>query len=413
MRSWAPVATAPPPAPVWREDGTYLITGGTRGLGMALAQHLVRAGVRRLALVGRTPLRRGAADGERAERTLRDVAELEASGAEVLLLTADTGVPEQLRQALRRGREHFGALTGVIHAAGLPAGGLLRRRTVAEAAAVLAPKVLAMGPLAELVGPETPAAERPELLVLYSSAVTAFGGIGEGDYCAANTVLDAYGDALAAISPSTRVVSVAWGPWQHDVWQSENLKSAGGLADRVAAYRARYGFADDAGCDLLDGIVAGGHGSVMAVRQPLHEVMSAWSDMLDLDDLIGAAAAVPAGERFPRPQLRTDFAAPRTEAETEMAELWGAYLGIDRVGVHDPFFDLGGNSLLGMAMVLALEQRLGHPVPPALLFEHPTIAEFAAALDGEGGPDGGVQESLTTSSARGQRRRRARSSNRK
>ncbi|MET8007494.1 type I polyketide synthase [Nonomuraea glycinis] len=413
VRSWAPVATAPPPAPVWCEDGTYLITGGTRGLGMALAQHLVRAGVRRLALVGRTPLRRGAADGERAERTLRDVAELEASGAEVLLLTADTGVPEQFRQALRRGREHFGALTGVIHAAGLPAGGLLRRRTVAEAAAVLAPKVLAMGPLAELIGPETPAAERPELLVLYSSAVTAFGGIGEGDYCAANTVLDAYGDALAAISPSTRVVSVAWGPWQHDVWQSENLKSAGGLADRVAAYRARYGFADDAGCDLLDGIVAGGHGSVMAVRQPLREVMSAWSDMLDLDDLIGAAAAVPAGERFPRPQLRTDFAAPRTEAETEMAELWGAYLGIDRVGVHDPFFDLGGNSLLGMAMVLALEQRLGHPVPPALLFEHPTIAEFAAALDGEGGPDGGVQESLTTSSARGQRRRRARSSNRK
>jgi acyl carrier protein len=151
----------------------------------------------------------------------------------------------------------------------------------------------------------------------------------------------------------------------------------------------------------------------MAVRQPLHEVMRAWSDMLDLDDLIGAAAAVPAGERFPRPQLRTDFAAPRTEAETEMAELWGAYLGIDQVGVHDPFFDLGGNSLLGMAMVLALEKRLGHPVPPALLFEHPTIAEFAAALDGEGGTDGGVQESLTTSSARGQRRRRARSSNRK
>ncbi|MGI5274510.1 SDR family NAD(P)-dependent oxidoreductase [Nonomuraea sp. CA-218870] len=417
VRAWAPVATAPPQSPVWRSDGSYLITGGTRGLGMALAKHLVRAGVRRLALVGRTPLDREAGSGgltEAAERTLRDVAELSASGADVLLLTADTGVPDQLREALRRGREHFGSLTGVIHAAGLPAAGLLRRRTVAETARVLAPKVAAMGPLAELVGPATPAAGRPELLVLYSSAVTAFGGIGEGDYCAANTVLDAYGDALAATAPSTRVVSVAWGPWQHDVWQSRNLKSAGGLADRVAAYRARYGFADEAGCALLDRIVAGGHGSVMAVRQPLHEVLDAWTSMLDLDDLVGSASAVPVGERFPRPRLRTDFAAPRTEAESEMAELWGAYLGIDQVGVHDPFFDLGGNSLVGMAMMLAIEQRRGRPVPPALLFEHPTVAEFAAALDDADDADGGGdRDSLTTSSARGQRRRRARSSNRK
>ncbi|KAB8190930.1 acyltransferase domain-containing protein [Nonomuraea phyllanthi] len=477
VRGWTEVPAPPEAAGVWRPDGAYLITGGTRGLGMALAKHLTRAGVRRLALVARTPLPRTAtehaptatghaptatghaptgaehassatghaptgaphdegqeqdgagllsrdaagsgeegplpgdgagADEARVAGMLRDVAELEAAGAEVLLLTADTGVPDQLRAALRRAREHFGGLHGVIHAAGLPAGGMLRRRTPDEAARVLAPKVLAMGPLAELVGAGTPPEERPEVLVLYSSAVTAYGGVGEADYCAANTVLDAYGQALAATAPTTRVVSVAWGPWRHDVWQAENLKSSGGgLAGRVADYRARYGFADDAGCALLDRIVAGGHGGVLAVRQPLREVLRAWTSMLDLDDLVGAA--VPQGQRFPRPLLRTDYVAPRTEAEAGIAELWGAYLGIDRVGVHDPFFDLGGNSLLGMAMVLALEKQLGRPVPPALLFEHPTVAEFAAAIDGGADP----REALTTSSARGQRRRRARSSNRK
>ncbi|MBP2707760.1 SDR family NAD(P)-dependent oxidoreductase [Microbispora sp. RL4-1S] len=410
-RGWAPlpVDAARPGEPVWRPDGAYLITGGTRGLGMALARHLVRSGVRRLALAGRTPIDRtgGAEPDERAARTLRDVAELEAAGAEVLLVTADVGDPAALREALRRARTHFGALHGVVHAAGLPAGGLLGRRTVAQAREVLAPKVLAMGPLAELVGPGTPPEERPELLVLYSSAVTAFGGIGEGDYCAANTLLDAYGQALAAAAPSTRVVSVAWGPWRHDVWQAENLKSAGGLAERVAAYRERYGFSDEAGCALLDRIAASGHGSVLAVRQPLHEVIRDWSGMLDLDSLVGAAA--PRSERFPRPELRADYTAPRTPAEARMAELWGAYLGIDRVGVHDPFFDLGGNSLVGMAMVLVIEKELGRPVPPALLFERPTVAEFAAALDGGAdGPDTGGEEALADGSARGQRRRRAR-----
>ncbi|MEW9555768.1 SDR family NAD(P)-dependent oxidoreductase [Nonomuraea sp. NPDC050783] len=411
VRTWTEAPVPPPPSPVWNPDGAYLITGGTRGLGMALARHVARAGVRRLALLARTPLPPpGSGDDGPAARASRDVAALEAAGVEVLLLTADAGVPDELRAALRRAREHFGRLTGVVHAAGLPAGGMLRRRTPAEARRVLAPKVLAMGPLAELAGPATPPAERPELLVLYSSAVTAYGGVGEADYCAANTLLDAYGQALSAAAPGTRVVSVAWGPWQHDVWQSEGLKAAGGgLAGRVADYRARYGFADDAGCALLDRLAAAGHGSVMAVRQPLREVLRAWSAMLDLDDLVGSAAAVPQGQRFPRPQLRTDYAAPRTDPETRIAELWGAYLGIDRVGVHDPFFDLGGNSLLGMAMVLALEKELGRPVAPALLFEHPTVAEFAAALDG----DADQGEALTTSSARGQRRRRARSSNRK
>ncbi|GAA2266301.1 hypothetical protein GCM10010149_03220 [Nonomuraea roseoviolacea subsp. roseoviolacea] len=446
IREWAQVPDPDGPTSaetVWRSDGAYLITGGTRGLGMALAKHLVRSGARRLALVGRTPIPREAGissetgipreagipretgpgeqageAGDRVAATLRDVAELEAAGAEVLLLTADTGVPAELRAALARARERFGRLHGVVHAAGLPAGGLTQRRTVADATAVLAPKVLAMGPLAELVGPDTPAGERPELLVLYSSAVTAFGGIGEADYCAANTVLDAYGQALAATAPSTRVVSVAWGPWRHDVWQAENLKSTGGLAERVAAYRAAHGFTDEAGCALLDRVVAGGHGGVMAVRQPLHAVLDAWSSMLDLDDLVGAAAAAgPKGERFPRPQLRADYVPPRSDAETRMADLWGAFLGIDAVGVHDPFFDLGGNSLVGMAMVLAIEKELGRPVPPALLFEHATVAEFTAALAAAGGDGDGSggsgQEALAGSSARGERRRRARSGNRR
>ncbi|MBT2230340.1 type I polyketide synthase [Nonomuraea sp. NEAU-A123] len=437
VKSWGEVPDRGEPADSpWRADGVYLITGGARGLGMGLAKHLVRAGVRRLALVGRTPLKGiaeshsglrevpdrdgGTARGPhdvpeqdgKVARSLENVAELEAAGAEVLLLTADVGVPDELRGALRRCREHFGALTGVIHAAGVPAGGMVQRRTVAEAGAVLAPKVLAMGPLAELVGAGTPAEERPELLVLYSSAVTAFGGIGEGDYCAANTVLDAYGEALAASAPSTTVVSVAWGTWQHDDWQVESLKGASGLAQRVAAYRERYGFAEEAGCAFLDRIVTGGHGSVLAARQPLRDVLRDWSAMFDLDALVGAAAA-PRGERFPRPRLRTEFVVPRNETETKIADLWGAYLGIEQVGVHDPFFDLGGNSLVGMAMVLAIEKELGVPIAPAVLFEHPTVAEFAAALERSGDDDGGTRQALTTSSARGQRRRRARSGPRK
>ena len=400
VQDWAelPVSTeSVEPTVAWRPEGTYLITGGTRGLGLTLANHLVAAGVRKLALVGRS----------RPDPTAPGIAALEAAGAEVLLLAADAGVPYALRAALTETRRYFGALTGVIHAAGLPAGGMAQRRAVAEAETVLAPKILAMGPLAELVGPATPEAERPELLVLYSSAVTVFGGIGEGDYCAANSVLDAYAAALAAEAPSTKVVSVAWGPWLHDAWQS--AAPASGLAERAAAYRRQYGFSDEAGCALLDRILRSdaGSGSVVAVRQRLEDSRREWAAMVDLDSLVDASSVAPATERFPRPRLRTEYVAPRTAREGAVAEIWQAYLGIERVGVHDPFFDLGGNSLVGMAMVLAVEKELGLAIAPALLFEHPTVAAFSAALDPAGGK-AAARELIATSSARGHRRRRAR-----
>ncbi|MFF3635571.1 SDR family NAD(P)-dependent oxidoreductase [Streptomyces sp. NPDC002250] len=375
LRGWGEADLPAAADAVWRPDGTYLITGGTRGLGMALARHLVGAGVRRLALVGRTAL-----DGEAAPeavRTLRDVAELEAAGAEVLLLTADTGEPGQLRGALRRCREHFGALHGVVHAAGVPAGGLVARRTPDATAAVLAPKVLAMAPLAELAGPGAPEEERLELLVLYSSAVTVLGGLGEGDYCAANTVLDSYAAALSG--HGTRVLSVAWSPWRHDAWGAD---AADGLAERVRAYRGAYGFGDEDGCALLDRIAAGAEGPVLALRQPLADARHAWAALSDLDALAGTTPAAVGATRFPRPHLRSAFVAPGSELETAVAEVWSAYLGLEQVGVHDPFFELGGNSLIGMSMVAALEKRLGRPVAPALLFEHPTVAAMATALAG-------------------------------
>ncbi|MFJ1586522.1 SDR family NAD(P)-dependent oxidoreductase [Streptomyces sp. NPDC088197] len=392
-----------------RPDGAYLVTGGTRGLGLGLARELVRSGARRLALVGRTDLNAAAAaDPEgRAAQSLRDIAALEASGAEVLLLTADVGVPEDLRRALRDCRERFGTLTGVLHAAGVPAGGMAVRLTPGTARTVLAPKVLAMGPLAELVGPGTPEADRPELLVLYSSAVSVFGGLGEGDYSAANTVLDAYGAALAdAAAASTKVLSVAWGPWQHDDWQAE--ASGGALADRVREHRARYGFSESGGNALLGRLAGAARGSLLAVRMPMAEGLREWAALTDLDALVAAGAPADSERpRFPRPLLRTEYAAPRTELETVIADSWGRHLGIDGIGVHDPFFDLGGNSLVGMSMVADIEKRLDRRIAPAVLFEHPTVAAFAAALDG--GPAGTATTTARDSGlARGERRRRAR-----
>ena len=77
----------------------------------------------------------------------------------------------------------------------------------------------------------------------------------------------------------------------------------------------------------------------------------------------------------------TGYMAPRTDVESELATIWQAVLGLERVGIHDNFFDLGGHSLLAMRMTARIRVQGIQPVSLRSIFERPTIAELAAAVD--------------------------------
>ncbi|HEX3129735.1 MAG TPA: SDR family NAD(P)-dependent oxidoreductase, partial [Thermoanaerobaculia bacterium] len=94
-----------------RPQGVYLITGGLGAIGLVLAEELVRRVQARLVLIGRTGLEEGS---DKAAR----VKELEALGGEVLALAADVADPEAMGRAVAVARQRFGAIHGVIHAAG-------------------------------------------------------------------------------------------------------------------------------------------------------------------------------------------------------------------------------------------------------------------------------------------------------
>ncbi len=80
-------------------------------------------------------------------------------------------------------------------------------------------------------------------------------------------------------------------------------------------------------------------------------------------------------------QPSESFVAPQTPLEEKTAMIWAEVLGVDRVGVADNFFDLGGHSLLGLRLVNRLREALGEHVALALVFEAPTVAQMANLLE--------------------------------
>jgi acyl-coenzyme A synthetase/AMP-(fatty) acid ligase/acyl carrier protein len=85
-----------------------------------------------------------------------------------------------------------------------------------------------------------------------------------------------------------------------------------------------------------------------------------------------------------RPTMDSSFVAPRTVVEEEVAAIWAEALGLDGVGVHDGFLELGGDSLLAMQVISQVLARWRLQIPLGVLLDAPTVAAMAEQIDSIG-----------------------------
>ena len=222
-------------------EGTYLITGGLRGLGLMTAQWLVERGARHLVLTGR-----GTPDAE-AAKALRA---MEARGIHVRVAQADASDSGTMKRLLEDTRSTMPPLRGVIHSAGALDDGVLLQQSWNRFATVFAPKVTGSLLLHRLTASDT-----LDFFVLFSSVAAVFGSPGQGNYVAANMFMDTLAAARAA--EGMRGLSINWGAWA----------GAGMAADRGVTARAReagYGLIDSkGGFQALETAINGGRSQVI------------------------------------------------------------------------------------------------------------------------------------------------------
>jgi amino acid adenylation domain-containing protein len=359
------------------ERGVCLVTGGLGGLGLTLARELARSFRARLVLTGRSA----------RERDFGAVRELEELGAEVLVLAADVTDEAAMREVVRQARGRFGPIQAAIHAAGVPGGGVIQLKTAEAAARVLAPKVRGTRVLAAAL-----ASEPLEILVFCSSTFAITGGIGQVDYCAANSFLDAF--ARQAAQRGVRAISLNWGAWQGvgmaveaaarypaGERSPESVQPAAPPLHPLLDRRLEPGVY---ATNFSPGLIRPEEG-IEAFRRALSRGRFCQVAISPIDPRAAVAAAqrqtpetgtAPTAPSFSRPSLATAYVAPSTEAETVLTEVWQRVLGFDQIGVHDNFFDLGGDSVVAI-QVIAQSMARGLSLTPEQLFEHQTIAALA------------------------------------
>jgi NADPH:quinone reductase-like Zn-dependent oxidoreductase/acyl carrier protein len=158
-------------------EGSYLITGGLGGLGLAVADRLARRGARRLALVGRSA---PSASAQAAVESLRQ------RGVEVLVFAADITDREQAREVVAEVRRRMGPLRGIMHAAMVLDDASIERLTEERMWKAMAPKIMGAWNLHTLT------LDAPlDFFVLFSSLASMIGNPGQANYVAGNAFLDA------------------------------------------------------------------------------------------------------------------------------------------------------------------------------------------------------------------------------
>ncbi|WP_329047345.1 SDR family NAD(P)-dependent oxidoreductase [Amycolatopsis sp. NBC_01488] len=347
------VLTVPvPPDP----DGAVLITGGTGALGARTARYLAAThGLRRFVLAGRR--------GAEAPGARELAADLIGMGAEVTFAACDVSVRENVAALLAERPPSM-----VVHAAGVVDDGVLTSLDAGRFDTVLAAKADGARHLHELTADH----DLTEF-VLFSSAAGTLGAPGQGNYAAANAVLDALAHRRRAEGlPAT---SVAWGLWAEAGTMTTGLAEA----DRRRLRRGGFGvLTTETGTALFDLARAGADAAVVAAELDLAALRTAGDDVAPM--LRGLRpAAPPRPAPVARPAAAGDLLAL---VRSHLAAVLGLAPGTT-VEATRPFTEFGLDSLTAVELRNRLGTATGLRFGPTLVFDHPNAAALADHLRAE------------------------------
>ena len=339
---------------VFRKEATYLITGANGGLGSLFAGFLAERYRANLILLGRNKIRQELIDS------------LVAKGSRVIAVQADIADVGTTAEQLAGAERSLGSIRGIIHAAGLAdhAGMILRRSRQADDQ-VFAPKIAGSNTLKKLFG------GRPlDFMVNCSSGAASMAPFGQIAYVASNIYLDSFAENASCAFP---VISIEWPPIRKIGMAVNSISHLS--AEEQAAY-LKYGINPSEAIHILSTALYLGIPVQVISRRDFGKVFRNSRKISKTEEVV-----VPDRKAKERPSLTSRYIAPGTDTEKRLAELIGRLLGIDKIGIEDAFFELGGDSLKGTLLLKHIRKEFEVEMPLKELFENQTVRKMGHVID--------------------------------
>lgn len=346
-----------------RENGIYLITGGLGRLGHTIAKYLYEKYNAKLILLGRTKLPPYTewTDKKLNENIkLQRLNELLNIGAQVEYLGCNINDENEFTTILNDTEMRIGKVDGVIHAAGILDSDYFmhgNKIDMKKAVSQFGPKMYGTRNLHSYFE------KRKVDFVWLSSSLSSFlGGVGNVSYSSGNIFMDSFVIKNARNSVnwiSVNLDTLKLGKKEDKEFIGEN--------ELIEAFEASL---------KLQGI-----NQVIVAKGNIQERFKKY--ILDRMEEVDSVSKTTIVSSINRSSISNQYVEPSTNTEKKLVEIWTGFLNINNIGIEDDFFELGGDSLKGMALLKLIMKEFGVKINLVELFETASVKTLASKIDME------------------------------
>jgi acyl transferase domain-containing protein/thioesterase domain-containing protein/acyl carrier protein len=354
-----------------RTNGVYLITGGLGGIGLSLAEYIAKTVTApciiltaRSEFLPKNQWTKWLADHPQDNRTtikIRILQNIQSLGAKIKIIQADVADYKNMLKVIKKTKESYGIINGVIHSAGIGSCGFSQFKTVKDAEKVLKSKLYGTITLINLFKDID-----LDFFIMCSSLISLLSIPGQLDYCAANAVLDAVSHSRI-FHNSTLVASIDWPAWK-EVGMAVELENKEKFGELVR----KNNISPEEGQKIFATIL----------NSDLKQTAISVFDFNDYNQFLTQhiTTAKSGNSNIDTTSKHKIKSIESNNAEEILQSLFQKILGVEKVNPTDDFFALGGHSLLALQLMSEIEKIFNVRMPLSIIYKSRTVNSLSKVV---------------------------------